>query len=45
MSLNSPYIGYVNEEPVDNLIILEEQTKEMKFLLKLKQRVEMSQWI
>ena len=25
MSLNSPYIGYVNEEPVDNLIILEEQ--------------------
>ena len=27
MSLNSPYIGYVNEEPVDNLIILEEQNE------------------
>lgn len=27
MSLNSPYIGYVNKEPVDNLVILAEQNE------------------
>jgi hypothetical protein len=27
MGLNSPYIGYVNEESVDNLAILEEQNE------------------
>jgi hypothetical protein len=27
LSLNSPYIGYINKEPIDNLIILEEQNE------------------
>jgi hypothetical protein len=43
MSLNFPYIGYVNKEPVDNLVVFEKQMKEMIFLfLKLKQQVEIS---
>ncbi len=43
MSLNSPYIGHVNKETIDNLVVFEEQNERNDIpFSEIKQRVEIS---